>query len=169
MNLLEELIKNINESSGVFLIGYIESNYNLALTLSEYLLKHTKKNVSIDVPYLKALKLKKSAFMLESYYIFEHTNNWKSNHNDEIMRALSYNVMENKSSVILLAPMYYDISNQPNYRFSSKSLVYSSNFVGHFKDSRFHVTKCRWNDPKDYDDKNLLQFFRDLKIDNLLN
>jgi hypothetical protein len=169
MKLLEDLISSINDDSGIFLIGYQPTTYGIARQLIDYIFKHVnKKEVISDVSYLKSLKLSNSCFFLDTDDIL----GTDSNHNKQIIRTIGVTTYDNNNSIILISPMYINIINNSSSLTTKfgRSLIYSAHFAGHF-DERFKlkITKCRWGDPNNYSDDDFKQFFRDIKIDNLLS
>lgn len=171
MMLIEDLKRVLDEEQGIISIGYDTKSYFLANSLSEFLLNSvTKKEIHHDVSYLKSLKLINSVFVLDTVNIVNPNPNLSNfKQNSDIIKNLSIKSYENKSSIILMSPVYYDLSNGGHNFKYSQSISYSSIFVGVFIDKKLKIKKCRWNDPNSYSDKDLVQFFRDIKIDSLLS
>ena len=169
MKLLEDLISSINDDSGIFLIGYQPTTYGITRQLIDYIFKHVnKKEVISDVSYLKSLKVSNSCFFIDTDDIL----GTDPNHNKQIIRTIGGSTYDNNNSIILISPMYINIINNSSSlttKFGT-SQIYSAHFAGHFDERfKFKITKCRWGDPNDYGGDDFKQFFRDIKIDNLLS
>jgi hypothetical protein len=169
MKLLQDLTWSINNDSGIFLIGYQPTTYGVTRQLINYLLEHVnKKEVLSDVSYLKSLKVSNSCFFIDTQEML----GTDYNHNTQIIRTLGSSIVDSKNSIILITPMYIDLNlNSPTMRTKyGSSLIYQARFSGYFdENSKFKVNKCRWADPSDYGGDDFKQFFRDIKIDNLLS
>jgi hypothetical protein len=113
------------------------------------------------------MKLKDKIFVSDLGSLINVTGD--STHNKMILEALSGSCQKNKNCLVLLCPMYKDISMTVgnDYKYSKIPLYLAMASVS-LKNGVISVNKLRWGSPTDYLPLKINQYLRDRKIDDIL-
>jgi hypothetical protein len=181
MDILQSLPDWINQCDGIFLFGYVseQDKSNILLILKDQMSLYdrmfhpvieTSGNVGVsdmEVSSLRMMKLKDKIFVSDLGSLINVTGD--STHNKMILEALSGSCQKNKNCLVLLCPMYKDISMTVgnDYKYSKIPLYLAMASVS-LKNGVISVNKLRWGSPSDYLPLKINQYVRDSKIDDIL-
>lgn len=186
MDILQSLPDWINQCDGIFLFGYVseQDKSNILLILKDQMSLYdrmfhpvieTSGNVGVsdmEVSSLRMMKLKDKIFVSDLGSLINVTGD--STHNKMILEALSGSCQKNKNCLVLLCPMYKDISMTVgnDYKYSKIPLYLAMASVS-LKNGVISVNKLRWmlsvyKRPSDYLPLKINQYVRDSKIDDIL-